>query len=246
MSTTAPLARADVATIDHPLLQIPPGALGGCRAKWFVPRPEPIFRPRALCPRCDEAPTDLRAYSYLLGLYLGDGYVNTARRFITIACFSDYLDLMDLAEQTLKAVMPTANTHRYPRASHFSEVTSYSKHWMCLFPQCGPGKKQNREIALAGWQQSIVEEHPWRFIEGLIHSDGCRVATTARKRSGAGITEYTYDCYFFSNRSDDIHRLFQSTLDRVGVEWTRSSFKQTSIRRRASVALMDRHVGPKF
>ena len=246
MRTTEIPLSADVTAGGPPWLEIPDGVLGTCRTTWARPRPSPIHRPMTLCPLCDGAPLDRRAYSYLLGLYLGDGYVNQARRFITIACFSDYIELMDLADQTLTTVMPTANTRRYRRTGNFTEVTSYSRHWSCLFPQCGRGKKQDRRITLADWQQAVVDHHPWPFICGLIHSDGCRVTTTTRKRAAGGTTEYDYDCYFFSNRSDDIHRLLQRTLDRVGVEWTRSSFKQTSIRKRASVALLDLHVGPKF
>ncbi len=44
-----------------------------------------------------------------------------------------------------------------------------------MFPQDGPGKKHERPIALEPWQQEIVDAHPWEFIRGLIHSDGCRI-----------------------------------------------------------------------
>jgi hypothetical protein len=27
---------------------------------------------------------------------------------------------------------------------------------------------------LEPWQQAIVDAHPWRFLAGLLHSDGCR------------------------------------------------------------------------
>jgi hypothetical protein len=29
-----------------------------------------------------------------------------------------------------------------------TEVASYSKHWICLFPQHGPGRKHDRRIEL--------------------------------------------------------------------------------------------------
>jgi hypothetical protein len=56
-----------------------------------------------------------------------------------------------------------------------TEVYSNSKHWPCLFPQHGPGKKHDREIKLEPWQQALVDIDPRPLIEGLIHSDGCRV-----------------------------------------------------------------------
>ena len=42
------------------------------------------------------------------------------------------------------------------------------------FPQHGPGRKHKRPIVLEAWQQAIVEAHPWQFLRGLLHSDGCR------------------------------------------------------------------------
>jgi hypothetical protein len=39
-------------------------------------------------------------------------------------------------------------------------VKSYSKHWPCLFPQHGPGRKHHRKIELREWQKIIVRESP--------------------------------------------------------------------------------------
>ncbi|MFJ1601140.1 hypothetical protein [Streptomyces sp. NPDC088261] len=53
-----------------------------------------------------------------------------------------------------------------------------------------------------------------------------------------------------SNASGDILRLFGDTLDAVGVEWRPANQARTvqniSVAKRASVALMDRHIGPKY
>ena len=55
-------------------------------------------------------------------------------------------------------------------------ITTVSwRHWPCLFPQHGPGRKHERPIVLEDWQRTIVEEHPGPFLRGLFHSDGCRV-----------------------------------------------------------------------
>ena len=54
-------------------------------------------------------------------------------------------------------------------------VQSSWKHWPCLFPQHGPGRKHERPIVLEDWQRMIVESHPAAFLRGLFHSDGCRV-----------------------------------------------------------------------
>jgi hypothetical protein len=121
-----------------------------------------------------------------------------------------------------------------------------SKTWRELFPQHGPGRKHKRPIVLVPWQREIVERHPWPFLRGLIHSDGCRTLNRFKTRLPSGrIAEYAYPRYFFSNLSADIRRLFCETCDRLGLRWTQSNPRNISIAHRASVALLDENVGPK-
>jgi hypothetical protein len=61
---------------------------------------------------------------------------------------------------------------------------SYSKHWACLFPQHGPGRKHQRKIELAQWQEVIVRKYPGEFAKGLFHSDGWRGPGSARGDGG--------------------------------------------------------------
>ncbi|EST34021.1 hypothetical protein N566_19070 [Streptomycetaceae bacterium MP113-05] len=129
-------------------------------------------------------------------------------------------------------------------------VGAYSNHWPCLFPQHGPGKKHDRHIALEAWQEEIVDAHPWELIRGLIHSDGCRITNWTTRMVAGKKKRFEYPRYFFTNKSDDIRGIFTDTLRRVGVEWTvlargHDPFN-VSIARKASVALMEAHVGPKY
>jgi hypothetical protein len=117
------------------------------------------------------------------------------------------------------------------------EVSKYSKHWPCLLPQHGPGRKHNRVIALEPWQQTLVDQATEEFILGLIHSDGCRVIANDR---GVMSTRY-----HFSNRSEDIIGLFTAALDALDIPWTRSSKSIVSIYRKAATARLDEFVGPK-
>ena len=117
------------------------------------------------------------------------------------------------------------------------EVSLYSKHWPCLFPQHGPGKKHSRRIALEPWQQAIVDDETEEFICGLIHSDGCRVVANDR-----GVRSIRYH---FSNRSEDIIGLFTNALDSLDIHWTRSSRRDVSVYRKADTARLDGFVGPK-
>lgn len=116
-------------------------------------------------------------------------------------------------------------------------VSMYSKHWPCLFPQQGPGRKHDRRIRLEPWQEDIVGREAKQFVRGLIHSDGCRVVADDRGVKSAR--------YHFSNRSDDIKRLLCAALDGLDIPWTRPCERQIAIYRKEAVARLDRFIGPK-
>jgi len=108
-----------------------------------------------------------------------------------------------------------------------------------------PGKKHERRIALEPWQQEIVDAHPSEFIRGLIHSDGCPITNWTTRTIAGERKRYEYPRYFFTNLSTDIRQLYTDTLDKVGVSWKQANAYNISDARKASVALMDTHVGPK-
>lgn len=143
--------------------------------------------------------------------------------------------------KAVRAVMPSSRVHvqNYIDGSAAVETGSYSKAWPCLLPQHGPGRKHERKIALAGWQEEIVDRHPEQFVRGLIHSDGCRVIN----RVWGG--KYCYPRYMFSQTSDDIRRLFCRSLRQLGIDYTWNRATEVSIARRDSVARLDEFVGPK-
>ncbi|MFC9426763.1 helix-turn-helix domain-containing protein [Streptomyces sp. NPDC056987] len=165
-----------------------------------------------LCPVCDERPLDRASYAYLLGLYLGDGYISHYAKHrspsLLVTMDDAWPGLQDAAEAAFRAVFPD-NAICRQRRKGCQNIKVYFKHLTCLFPQTGPGRKHERKIELNGWQQKIVDEHPWEFLRGLI-------------------------------------QLFTNTLDTVGVEWRRANAKNISVAKRASVALMDAHIGPKY
>lgn len=218
-------------------------------------RIEPLSRTTE-CPRCERVlrpPKAATAYAYLLGLYLGDGCLSKQPRrrgfALRIACADAWPGLIVACREAVKAVRPTNSVCIIQRQGCVM-VTSYSHHWPCLFPQHGPGKKHERPIVLEGWQQRIIDEHPWEFLRGLIHSDGCRITNWTTRIVGGERKRYEYPRYFFTNKSDDIRRLFSDTLTKVGVGWTvlarGSDPFNISVARKSSVALMDRHIGPKY
>ncbi|MET8410044.1 helix-turn-helix domain-containing protein [Streptomyces sp. NPDC005195] len=205
------------------------------------------------CPRCDNRELDEPAYSYLLGLYLGDGHISQYSEHrvpnLMVTCAESWPGLMDDCERAMRVVFPDNSVCRV-RKSGCRNVKVYSKHLLCLFPQHGPGRKHERPIVLEPWQQEIVGAHPWEFVRGLIHSDGCRITNWTTRMVGGERKRYEYPRYFFTNVSDDIRRLYTDTLDALGIRWTHCTRGgnpyNISVAQKASVALMDAHVGPKY
>lgn len=233
-------------------LSLPYGTVGTWKFRDREKHPELYPKTRAespYCPRCHGAVLDDEAYSYLLGLHLGDGCVTKAPQHrvyaLTIACCDAWPGLIEAAAHALQTVIPPGSVVRVPRTG-MTEIKMYSAHWVCLFPQHGPGMKHTRKIELADWQNDIVQARPWEFIRGLIHSDGCRITNWTERPVAGERKRYEYIRYFFTNTSADIRDLYCRTLDMVGVAWRHSNSRNISVARRASVALMELHVGPKF
>jgi len=178
------------------------------------------------------------AYAYLLGLYLGDGCISKSRRVwrLRIALDCKYPAIIDRCRKAIEILMPGQHAGIMQKVGCV-DVNIYSKHWPCLFPQHGPGRKHHRRITLEPWQQALVDQEPQEFVCGLIHSDGCRVVANDR-----GVRSIRYH---FSNRSEDIIGLFTATLDSLGIHWTRSTKYIVSVYRKADTARLDTFIGPK-
>lgn len=199
----------------------------------------------ARCPRCEGGALDEAAYAHLLGWYLGDGHIALARgtpHLLTVYNDDRYPRLSSEVEASIRAVKP--GTSVWCRQRHgCTAVCASWHHWPCLFPQHGDGRKHDRAIVLEPWQQEIADEHPGRLLRGLFHSDGCRVQNWA---IGANGQRYEgYPRYLFSNASADIIGICCAALVRLGAAHTHPRRDTVSVARKASVALLDEHVGPK-
>lgn len=231
-------------------LNIPRGTVGWWRSEDRKAHGERYEQPTD-CPNCTGREFDEIAYAYLLGLYLGDGHIvsKTKQHHLSIFCNATQTGLIAAAEEAMRKVMPLPNVSQRHKTGCV-EVKSYTRHWTCMFPQHGPGKKHERPIVLEPWQQGIVDAHPWEFIRGLIHSDGCRITNWTTRIVAGERKRYEYPRYFFTNVSDDIRRLFTDTLEKLGIEWTHCTRNgnpyNISVAKKAHVALLDTHVGPKY
>ncbi len=203
--------------------------------------------PAQVCPECGHAPHAFdrlpgREYTYLLGIYLGDGVISRAPRGVyTLRISTDMRYPAIIAEciEAMGAVMPSSRVGLQERLGGrcVSEIYSCSKAWPCFFPQHGPGPKHTRRIELAPWQDTIVDRHPEGFLRGLIHADGCRVLNRVNGKD--------YPRYFFSQVSDDIRELFCRSCRQLGIRYTFNRWKEVSVAQADSVARLDAFVGPK-
>jgi hypothetical protein len=115
------------------------------------------------CFLCDGDPLDEPAYSYLLGIYLGDGYISKEPRTYRLRIYQDqrYPELINLARCSIARVLGDDLARvGLVRSVGCVAVSAHWGHWPCLFPQHGPGMKHRRSIVPADWQVAIVEAIP--------------------------------------------------------------------------------------
>lgn len=192
-------------------------------------------------------PTD---YCYLLGVYLGDGCLNTLHSgaaSLLVSLDLSYPAIIDAVERAISAVFPGAAVFRvFPKDASLAVVRASHPALPFAFPQHGPGRKHKREIRLTGWQRDMTHAYPRELLRGLIHSDGCRTINRFKTKLPSGrIAEYEYPRYFFSNLSADIRAIFCEHCELLGIRWTLSNPRNISVAHRKSVALLDEFIGPK-
>ena len=189
-------------------------------------------------------PAHESSYAYLLGLYLGDGWLDVHRRprvILRICLDVAYPAIIEECASVMVLSMPGCRpTSLRRRGTQAVYVQAGGKAWLHAFAQHAPGRKHERPIELEPWQQEIVDRHPGEFLRGLVHSDGCRTINRFKTTLPSGrVAEYAYPRYFFSNLSADIRGLFCATCDVLGVRWTLSNPRNVSVSHRKSVAVLD-------
>jgi hypothetical protein len=208
---------------------------------------DPQRRTTGACWMCEQTGPPTRAgYARLLGYYLGDGCLSQVGSVhaLRVACDRAYPGIIEDVTAAIGEVRPGARV-QHVRAPGVVVVQSYWKHWPCLFPQHGPGRKHERDLVLADWQREIVGQHPADLLRGLFHSDGCRANNWTRRLVAGEMKRYDYPRWQFTNNSRDIQRWCCDALDLVDVPWRQSSWKTISVSTRAGVARLDELLGLK-
>lgn len=208
---------------------------------------QPRGRLSASCFVCDETtPGDEAAYAALLGYYLGDGCISRMGRThaLRVSCDRTLPGIIEDVASVMASVHPDGRIGRVA-APGVVVVRAYWKHWPCLFPQHGAGRKHDRRLVLDAWQREIVEARPADLLRGLFHSDGCRVNNWATGMVAGAKKRYDYPRWQFVNVSDDIRRFCTEALDLLDIPWRQSRWNCISVSTRAGVARLDELIGPK-
>ena len=126
---------------------------------------------RGKVPRCGRpAALDHRAYSYLLGMYLGDGHLTHFARALRLQIYLDsgYPGIIGECVRAIRRVMPLNRVTVYRRRpDNVVHVGCYSQRWGLLLSQHGPGVKHTRSIELEDWQKAVITiAFGWRRPDG--------------------------------------------------------------------------------
>jgi hypothetical protein len=197
------------------------------------------------CPRCLDEPLS-PSYPLLLGYYLGDGCLSPTRTtfVLRVSCDRTYPGIIRDVTSAILDCHPDSTVFHVPVPGAIVVQNTW-KHWPCLFPQHGPGRKHERTLRLQDWQREIVTAAPAALVRGLMHSDGCRVDNWARRTVAGRPKRYDYPRWQFVNHSADIRAWCCEALDLLDVPWRASSWKTISVSTRAGVARLDELVGLK-
>ena len=201
----------------------------GTVTKWLKEKPKNIDRLDFLSIIKNEN----KIYSYILGLYLGDGYINKTDRAYRLRIFLDkkYSFLNDFVKEKMEKLFIYNKVGVNFEKSDCYELSVYNKNLPDMFPQHGGGAKHTRPIILEEWQVSIID---WlELIKGLFHSDGSYYFDRDK------------DYYDFTNKSPEILELFKIGCEQINVNFTQPSKFHIRIGKRKDVKILKELIGTK-
>lgn len=160
-------------------------------------------------------------YYYLLGQYLGDGYINEMPNRKTYCLRISEADTYPgIKEETIKALNTIFPKNKVLRRKNqgCESIGIYNCELPNIFPHCGIGKKHDRKIEFCDWQ--IANMNYRYLIKGLFHSDGCYYKDYRSWITNDGVRkEKFYNYYNFANCSVDLIQFFCDGLDNYNIKY---------------------------
>jgi DNA-binding transcriptional regulator WhiA len=175
-------------------------------------------------------------YSYILGLYLGDGCISESKMSykLRIAQDNKYPQLIEIIKEKLNSFFTNNVFVCNPKGC--KQISIHDKNLPLYFPQHAAGKKHNRKIELVDYQRENLDYK--EFLKGLWVTDGS-FYKTARG----------YEAYNFTNKSTDIIALFEECLNNFGIKYRKRMKKNevwiVEITKKSEVVKMKEIVGMK-
>jgi hypothetical protein len=190
-------------------------------------------------------PTSHAQYAYLLGSYLGNGYLNQQGPYTWKLRICNNVKYEGIKNRVFESMLLMGLKPNITTRDNMYTVYCHGKRLEQWFPH-GVGAKNTYQITLTTWQRSIVQEHAAEFLCGLYHTDGSRY-----------LHSQTYVMYNFTNKSRDIIDMFCSTCDilKVGYRLNTKKFVDSNgnvtngwavvVSRRGNVSILESILGPK-
>jgi hypothetical protein len=176
---------------------------------------DPIEYIKSLNPNNSETDS-FRSYSFILGLYFGDGCISRTGRSkqLSIALDKKYPGLNEYVIYHMSQLFnknPTIYDRSIDRGQKYKSncinIKYSNKNLGIIFPHEGVGKKYERSIRLEKWQLAILD-HVF-MLKGLFFSDGCYYYDRANKKF----------MYSFTNKSKDIVDILCNSLNEMKIRY---------------------------
>ena len=157
-------------------------------------------------------------YTYLLGMYLGDGCISRAPKGVLAPAHFPRHEvrwhLIDECVRSMGGVMPDkpVNVRRTrPGVNCASSQFSFEGVAMPV-PSTRPGNEAQAQHRAQPVAAGPHRQDPRPLIAGLIHSDGCRVINPSMGHTLPAL-------HVSNNESADIRRIFCDACDQLGIPW---------------------------
>ena len=154
-------------------------------------------------------------YSYLLGAYLGDGWITkqTTQMKFCICKDRSRQTILDFWRRLLSKIGTVSTFHRKSNCDVLKIALPLE--FMNIFPQSGDGFKNLRCVELVSWQYEIID---YKFLLlGLFHTDGsCYKPTPTSAKL----------VYEFSNTSMDVIKIYKQCLENLGIPFSEYDIKR--------------------
>lgn len=155
-----------------------------------------------------------KEYSFILGLYLGDGCItengrNNTSYKLRIAQDNKYPKVINIIQSQLSEFF--GKECKLVDCKGCTHITIYDKYLPHYFPQHGKGFKHDRNVKLTQFQIENIDHR--ELMKGLWLSDGSFYLAKNGK--------YEYERYNFTNKSLDIIELFEKCLKLEDVTYSK-------------------------